>query len=112
MLKTIYKPIETCNSKLHYFSEIKSFWSARNNQPVIDVIKKRNSRNKALSIATYDLPIFYTNIAQNKVKNVMRKLISFSFKGGEETFIAIIKFCQIWASNKSNFKITFAKTFL
>ena len=108
----IYKPIETCNSKFHYFSEIKSFWSARNNQPVIDVIKKLNSRNKALSIATYDLPIFYTNIAQNKVKNVMRKLINFSFKRGEETFIAVIKLCQIWASNKSNFKITFAKTFL
>ena len=108
----IYKPIETRNSKFHYFSDIKSFWSARSNEPIIDVIKKLNSRNKALSIATYDLPIFYTNIAQNKVKNVMRKLINFSFKDGEETFIAVIRLCQIWASNKSNFKITFAKTFL
>ena len=42
----------------------------------------------------------------------MRKLINLCFKGGEETFIAVIKFCQIWASNKSSFKIAFAKTFL
>ena len=97
---------------MHYFAEIKSFWSARNNQPVIDVIKKRNCRNKALSIATFDLPILYINIAQNKLKNVVRKLINFSFEGGEKKFIAVIKFCQILASNKSNFKINFAKTFL
>ena len=73
----IYKPIETCNLKLHYFSEIKTFWSARNNQLAIDVIKKLNSRNKALSIATYDLPIFYTNIAQNKVKKCDEKANQF-----------------------------------
>ena len=42
----------------------------------------------------------------------MRKLINFSFEGGEETFIAATKFCQILANNKSDFKITFAKTFL
>ena len=72
-----YKPIETCNLKLHYFSEIKTFWSARNNQLAIDVIKKLNSRNKALSIATYDLPIFYTNIAQNKVKKCDEKANQF-----------------------------------
>ena len=97
---------------MHYFSGVKSFWSARNNQPVINVIKKFNSRNKALSIVTYDLPILYTDIAQNKLKNVVRKLINFSFEGGEETFIAVIKFCQIMASNKNNFKTNFAKTFL
>ena len=97
---------------MHYFAEIKSFWSARNNQRVIDIMKKRNCRNKALSIATFDLPILYINIAQNKLKNVVRKLINFSFEGGEKTFIAVIKFCQILASNKSNFKINFAKTFL
>ena len=97
---------------MHYFPGVKLFWSARNKQPVIDVIKKFNSRNKALSIATYDLPILYTNIAQNKLKNVVRKLINISFEGGEEIFIAATKFCQIWANNKSNFKVTFNKTFL
>ena len=80
---------------MHYLSGVKSFWSARNNQPAIDVIKKLNSRNKALSIATCDLPIRYTNIGKNKLKNVMRKLINCSFEGGEETFISVTKFCQM-----------------
>ena len=31
---------------------VKSFWPLKNNQSVIDAIKKHNSRNKALSIAT------------------------------------------------------------
>ena len=45
-----------------------------NNQPVIDGIKKLNSRKKALSIATYDFSTLYTNIQYNELRNVMREL--------------------------------------
>ena len=31
---------------------VKSFWPLKNNQSLIDAIKKHNIRNKALSIAT------------------------------------------------------------
>ena len=39
---------------MHYFSGVESLWPVQNNQPAIDEIEKINSRNKALSIATYD----------------------------------------------------------
>ena len=42
VLKLMYKEIETYNSKLHYFSGIKSFQPKQNSQPVIDAIRKLN----------------------------------------------------------------------
>ena len=64
----MYKQSETYNSKMHYFSGVKSFWRVQNNQPATDAIKKLNSRNKTLSIATYDSFNLYTNIPHNKLK--------------------------------------------
>lgn len=69
---------------------VKSFWPLKNNQSVIDAIKKHNSRNKALSIAIYDLSIFYTIIPHNKLQNVTRELNSFCFKAGKRQFIVVI----------------------
>ena len=66
---------------MHYFSGVKSFWSIQNNQSVTEAIKKLNSRNKVLSIASYGFSTLDINIQQNKLKNVMRELITFSFKG-------------------------------
>ena len=73
---------------MHYFSKVKSFWPVQNNQPAIDVSEKLNSRNKVLSITTYDFSTPYTNIPHNKRKNVMSELINACFKGGKEQFIA------------------------
>ena len=67
---------------MHHISGVKSFWPVQNNQPVIDVIKKLNGRNKTLSIATYDISGFYTNIPLSKLKNLTRERIKFCFKGG------------------------------
>ena len=53
--------------------------------------EKRESRNKALLIATYDFSTFYTNVSHNKLKNVMRDLISF-FEDGEKQVILVTKF--------------------
>ena len=39
---------------MHYYSRVKSFSPVQNNQPIIDAIKKINSRNKALLTATHD----------------------------------------------------------
>ena len=51
-----------------------------------------NSRNKALSIATYKFSTLYTNILQSKLKSVMRELINFCFKSGRKQFIPVRKF--------------------
>ena len=32
-------------SKMHYFSEVKSFWPVQNSQPVTDAIKKTSQYN-------------------------------------------------------------------
>lgn len=80
LLKLMFISLEIYHSKMHYFSGVKSFWSVQNNQPLFDTIKKLNRRNKALSIAFFDFSTLYTTIAYNKLKNVIRELINFSFK--------------------------------
>ena len=73
--------LKSYNYKINYFSAVKSFWPVQSNQPIIGAIKKRYSRNKTLSIATYGLSTFFTNIPQNKLKAVMRQLTILRFKG-------------------------------
>ena len=53
---------------MHSFSGIKLFWPGQNNEPVIDVIKRFNSINKAFLTTIYDFPTLYTNIPDNKLK--------------------------------------------
>ena len=72
---------------MHYFSGVKSFWLVQNNHPVMDAIKKLNSRNKALSIAAYHFSTLCTNIVHDKLKNLMRELINFCFTGGEKSLL-------------------------
>ena len=74
-------------------------------------IKKRNSRNKALSIATYDFSAVYTNIPHNKLKNVKRELLNFCFKGSKKQFIAVTKFGAAWTESKNKFNIIFNNCF-
>ena len=84
---------------MHYFSEIKSFCPIQNNHPRIDQIKKLNSRNNALPIATYGFSALYANILQNKLKNVMRELINFCFKGIGKQLFSATKFGTTWTDN-------------
>ena len=57
-----------------------------------DTIEKLNNRNKKLSLVTYDFCILYAHIQSDKLKNVMRELISLCFKGRKKQFIAVTKF--------------------
>ena len=68
--------------------------------------------NKPLPITTYDCPTFYRNIPHNKLKNVMRELTNFPFKGDEKQFLAVTKFCSAWTGNKTEAKITLDKASL
>ena len=75
-------------------------------------MQKLNNRKKAFSIATFDFFTLYTNIPHNILKNVMRELINFYFKGGEKEFIVVAKFGATWTDNRNKFKITFDKASL
>ena len=112
LLKLIYKQIQTYTSNLCYFLEVISFWLVQNNHPVNDATRKLNVRNKALSIAFYNFLTLYTNIPLNKLKNVIKELISFCFEGGEKQLLAVTKFEATWTIDKSKFKTTFDKAFL
>ena len=109
VLKLMFKQIEMYNHKSTYFSGVKSFWPIQNNQPVIEAIKKLNGRSKANSISTFDFSTLYTNIPHAKLKNVLRELINFCFKGGDKKYIAITKFGATWTNNKHKYNVTFDK---
>ena len=67
-------------------------------QSVIDTKNKSNSRNKAVSIFTFDLPALYTNIPYVKLKSVMRDLISFYCSGSDKEFTGITR-CNAFYTN-------------
>ena len=69
------------------------------------------NRNKALSIVTHGFSIFYINIPQSKLKNLMRELHSVLKVVGKQ-FIAVTKLDEIWTDIKNKVKITFDKASL
>ena len=73
----------------------------QNNQSVIDAINIPKVGNKALSIVTYDFSALYSNKRHNKLKNVMRKLITFCFKGGRKQYIIVAAFSATWTDDKN-----------
>ena len=82
ILKRFYKQIETYNAKSRYYSGgVNTFWVVQNKDPIIQTIKKLNSRNKAKSISTFDFSTMYTKIPHNKLKSVMDEIVNFCFRG-------------------------------
>ena len=79
---------------------VKPFWPVHDSQTVTDAINKPKVRNKALSIITYDFSSLYTNMQYNKLKSVMRELISFCFKGGRKHYIDVTNFSGTWTDDK------------
>ena len=60
-----------------------------------------------MPIATYDFSTLHTIVLHNKLKNVVRELLNFCFKGRKKQFIAVTKFGATWTDNENKFKITF-----
>ena len=74
-------------------------------QPVIYAFKKLDSRNEALSIATYDFSTLHANFPQNKLKKVMRELINLARRNS----LCHDKICATCTDNENQFKVTFDK---
>ena len=64
---------------MHYFSVVKLFWPVQSNQPVIDAIKKLNSRNKIMQIGTNDFSTLYTDTPHSKLKRCDERTDPFLF---------------------------------
>ena len=108
-LKLLYKQIESYNDRSSYFSGIKTFWPILNNLPVIHAIKQLNDRKRAFSISTFDFATLYTNIPHDKLKNVLREIINFCFKGGDKMYIEVNKYRAKWVNENQPNNITFDK---
>ena len=64
-----------------------------------------------MSINTFGFLTFYTDILHKKLKNVMKKAITFGFKEDDKFYIGITKYHAQWAEDKNKCNITFDKTF-
>lgn len=87
----------------------KIFWTALNNQLVIDAINKISSRIKAPSISTFEFSSSYTFSRVFFSILFLRELINFSSKGDLGNYIVAIKFGARWFDNNKNYKIIFNK---
>ena len=111
-LKLLYNQIESYNDKCFYFSGVKSFWPIQDNSKVINSLNRINNRSKAKTITTFDFSTLYTSIPHDKLKNALREVINFGFKGGDKFYIGINKYGAKWVQNKSSCAITFDKSSL
>jgi hypothetical protein len=71
--KLFYNSLRVYHDKIRYFSGIKTFWVAQNNQPVLDSIIKINSKGNAKCVSTYDFATLYTKIPHDKLIEVLTK---------------------------------------
>ena len=107
--RLFYRQIENYNDKLRFYTGVNSFWVVQNNRPVINAMKKLNTRNKAKSISTFDFATLYTKLPHDKLSDVLHKLIDFCFNGGEHKFIVISRFGARWSKNKTDTGISLDK---
>ena len=109
IFKLFHQQIETYNKKCHFFTGVKTFWVALNNQPVIKTLNKINKHQRAHSVTTFDFSTLYTKIPHDKLLYVLNNLIDFCFDGGSSDFIAITRFGAKWIDNPAQYKHVFNK---
>lgn len=63
--------------KMALFSEVSTFWTILNDEPVKDKIKAFSKRNKAEALMAFDFSTLYTKIPYNKL---LKQTILFHIK--------------------------------
>ena len=109
VFQLFYKQIEAYNHKSKFFSGVNTFWVVQNNKPVIQSIKRLNSRSRATSISTFDFSTLYTKIPHKKLIKVLHSLIDFCFDGGDNKYIGINKYGAKWIQDPKKYKEYFDK---
>ena len=89
-LKLIRKQVENYNFKIQYYSIVKTFWPVQSNRSIINKINKLNSRNKAISIFTFDIFTLYMNIPYHNLKSGMKELIISVLLAGIQTSLRLL----------------------
>ena len=107
--RLFYKQIENYENKCRFFTGVNTFWVIQNNSPIIDAMKKLNTRNKARSITTFDFSTLYTKLPHDKLLDVLHKLIDFCFNGGGLKYVTISRFGASWSKEPKDSKLCFSK---
>ena len=109
VFKLIFNQVNSYNKQWSYFSDVNSFWSILNNQPVTDALNKGDSRGKATSISCFDFSTLHTKIPFDKLLKVFNELIDFCFKGGNDEFISVYGHGAKWEKERRLGFVVFTK---
>ena len=71
IFKLIFKMKRGYYRKAGYFSGLKQFWPIDSHNEVVNALDKISSKNKAISISTFDFSTLYTKIPHDKLIDVL-----------------------------------------
>ena len=71
IFKLIFKMKRRYFKKAGYFSGLKQFWPIDSHDEVVNALNRLSSKERAISIATYDFSTLYTKIPHNKLIEVL-----------------------------------------
>lgn len=89
VFKLIYSQVENYHLKAKFLSNYNKFWVIQNSDPILESITRKNKKNNATSISTFDFSTLYTKLPQNKLIKEMSDIIKFVFDAGSSKYIII-----------------------
>ena len=104
ILKLFQSNLKHFHDKNRIWTNVSNFWVIQNNQPVVDRISKINNAKKAKSIRTFDFSTLYTKIPHNLLKDAMKEIVDFCFKGGLSYGVYITSNGAFWRKPKGDFR--------
>ena len=74
-----YEKVERYHTKGEVWSEIKTFWTIQDSNPVISNINKLSERKAEKSMSTFDFSMLYTKIPHGILLYVLNDITDFAF---------------------------------
>ena len=110
--KLYYSQIDAYHKTTYYFISTQTFWIIQNNSLPLECIKI-NKRKNAKQISTFNFSTLCTKIPNDKLLDILCKVVDFVFKGGTKDYIVINKqSCTSWSSKKRGHYFVFTNTLL
>ena len=95
----VFRQVQTNNGKYRFLKEVKTFWIAQNNKPVIDAMNKLDKRRKITYISTFEFLTLYNKLSHNKLLMVLNSSIDFCFDRGENQYITFNSYGACWVKD-------------
>ena len=100
-LKTILRCIRNYSKFVAKKSGFNKCFIIDNRDPVISCMVSSNQHNLVESVSTFDFQTLYTSIPQNKLKSIIKTLITSTFSSSYKNYITISKNKAYMTVNKS-----------